>query len=236
MVSTNGQPFASGRVIDALLEHPPDYLICAIDGLTEQTNAVFRIGARLQTILDGVHALADGKRTRGQPLPILHMRYIVMKHNQHEVSELRSFAAEHGFDLLTVRTLSSIPVGEQSPHLAMVPDDPRYRAYEHAPDGRKVRRDDYLCQHAFGNPLVLADGRLVPCDQHYDGQHAYGQLDEQTSFAELWFGRAAARFRRVVRDDRHSLTLCHDCCFADRPANESSIEMHTFGEAVRSAW
>ena len=47
LLSTNGQCLDNDRVLEALIEEPPAYLILAIDGLTDQTNSAYRVGARL---------------------------------------------------------------------------------------------------------------------------------------------------------------------------------------------
>src|SRR5512139_2253123 len=44
LLSTNGQSLSTPRVQEALREHPPTYLIVAIDGLTDATNSVYRKG------------------------------------------------------------------------------------------------------------------------------------------------------------------------------------------------
>lgn len=80
-LSTNGQNFCDRKVVDALIENPPTYLIVAIDGLTDEVNTRFRKGARLTNALEGVRRLAELKRRRGAQLPVLHMRFIVMRHN-----------------------------------------------------------------------------------------------------------------------------------------------------------
>ena len=105
LLSTNGQCLDSDRVLEALIEEAPDYLILALDGLTDQTNSAYRVGARLAPILHGVERLAAMKRERGLAKPVLNMRFIVMKHNQHEVGLLDEFAARHGFELLTIRNI-----------------------------------------------------------------------------------------------------------------------------------
>jgi sulfatase maturation enzyme AslB (radical SAM superfamily) len=54
LISTNGQNLDQPGVQRALRKNPPTYLIVALDGLTDETNAVYRKGARLAPALDGV--------------------------------------------------------------------------------------------------------------------------------------------------------------------------------------
>jgi organic radical activating enzyme len=87
LLSTNGQHLDRNEVIEAIMQHPPTFLIVAIDGLTDETNSRFRVGARLAPVLEGMRRLVEiKKRMRGQ-LPVFQMRFIPMKHNQHELPQ-----------------------------------------------------------------------------------------------------------------------------------------------------
>jgi MoaA/NifB/PqqE/SkfB family radical SAM enzyme len=222
LFSTNGQNLEDDRVTDDLLREPPYYLIAALDGLTDETNSQYRRGARLEGALHGIRRLARLKRERGQELPVLLMRFIVMKHNEHELPRVREFAVENGFDMLTIRALGLRDVGEPA-HKQFVPDSEAYRAYAYR-GGERVRREDYICQLAFCFPTMLADGTLVACDQDFNGTAAFGQVGRDGSFADVWFGDRAARVRREIRESLDAFSFCRICPFADRLTSECSVE------------
>lgn len=71
LVSTNGQCLNNQRVLTDLIDQPPTYLIVAIDGLTEQTNSKYRVGAKLDPVLKGIRQLAKLKLQRARrPLEV----------------------------------------------------------------------------------------------------------------------------------------------------------------------
>lgn len=230
LVSTNGQNLNKDRVLEGLIEAPPTYLIVAIDGLTNRTHALNRPGAQLERAVEGVRRLAEMKRERQQEYPLLHMRYIVTRHNQHEVGRVKDFAIENGFDFLSVRSLVIIDADE-SEHRARVPDLERFRAYDYD-HGERVKRDDYVCQHAFLYPAVFADGTVVPCDQDFNARHAYGRIGVDGSFAEIWFGQKAAAVRKTIRSARETFSFCRNCPFADRPTGTTSVEALDLRERI----
>jgi radical SAM protein with 4Fe4S-binding SPASM domain len=222
ILSTNGEPLGNPRVRQALLAEPPEYLIVAIDGLRPETHRQYRVGSDLQAVLAGVRALAEAKRSAGRSLPRLHMRYIVMKHNQHEVPDVGHFASEHGFDLLTIRGLSIID-DEESFYRRLAPDRKDFQSYRYQ-GPQRVLRSDFLCQHAFNLPAVFVDGTVVACDQDFNASHPYGRLDEGRSFRDLWYGAPARRLRGTIRDRRMDLSFCRNCPYADRPINTCSLQ------------
>ena len=58
-LSTNGQNLDNEKVLQALISYPPTYLIVCIDGITDETNSLFRVGAKLKPVLTGVRRLAQ---------------------------------------------------------------------------------------------------------------------------------------------------------------------------------
>ena len=225
MLSTNGQSLDTPRVQEALRAHPPTYLIVAIDGLTDETNSVYRQGARLAPALNGVRALADWKQRTGSRLPVLHCRFLAMRQNEHEIPALRKFAAEAGFDMVSLRSLSVIDSAADA-HRRLVPVDEALRAYRY--DGsRRVQRADFVCcQRAFSFPTVLTDGRVVSCERDFNGQRPYGVVGRDGSFGAIWRSAQAAAVRRVIRDSPAQYSFCRNCPFADRPISSCSFESY----------
>jgi radical SAM protein with 4Fe4S-binding SPASM domain len=224
MASTNGQVLDREPVLDALLAHPPTYLIVALDGLSDETNAQVRVGARLAPALAGVEYLAREKRRRGQRLPVLILRTIAMKHNQHELPRGRTFAAEHGFDVFALRSLATVPTpAAGAQHDRLIPDAARLRAYEYR-NNRRLRRDDFVCMQPFWFPSVFADGTVVACEQDVQASRPLGRVAEGIRFSDLWRGAAAAELRREIRGDRAAPSFCRDCPARDRPRHDVTLE------------
>lgn len=58
LLSTDGQNLDDREVLQALIRYPPTYLIVCIDGVTDETNSIFRVGAKISPALAGVRHLA----------------------------------------------------------------------------------------------------------------------------------------------------------------------------------
>jgi radical SAM protein with 4Fe4S-binding SPASM domain len=221
-LSTNGQNLDDETVLKALIDYPPTRLIVCLDGLTDETNSVFRVGANVDVALNGVRHLARMRSQRGAHLPVLHLRYIVMKHNEHEVSRLPAFAKENEFDELTIRSLVMIDAPEDA-HRELIPDDERFRAYGYR-DSERISRRDFICEKPFAHPTVLADGTVVACDQDCNAQQPCGSLADGSSFADIWWSDRAAEVRRTIRDNPERLSFCRNCPFKDRPVGTCSVQ------------
>lgn len=224
LLSTNGMPLRHESVREALVEHPPTTLIVAIDGITDETNSRFRVGAQLEPILTGVRKLAELKRRRKASYPVLQLRYIVMSHNEHEVEHLEKFAREHEFELLTLRSISIFDTPEaDAVQGGFVPENELLRAYKYK-EGKRQKRDGFVCTMPFWFPGVFAGGEVVSCDQDHSARHVFGRLDGTNTFREIWFSKQAAEVRKLVRDESEKLSFCRNCPYADRPTTDCSLE------------
>lgn len=221
-LSTNGQNLDDERVKRALIDYPPHYLFVCLDGLTDETNSVNRVGAKLAPALAGVRDLVQMRRQKNARLPVLQFRYIAIKQNEHEIPQLLEFAVKHQFDELIIRTLSIIDAPEEA-HRELVPDDGKFRAYGYS--GReRVGRSDFICEKAFTFPAVFADGTVVACDQDCNAQQPYGNLSDGSSFASFWWGKRASEIRKTIRDNPMSLSFCSNCPFKDRDVKDCNIQ------------
>jgi MoaA/NifB/PqqE/SkfB family radical SAM enzyme len=238
LLSTNGQRLNHPGMTELLLREPPSHLIVALDGLTDATNSKFRVGARLEPAITAVRRMAEEKRARRLAWPVLHMRFIIMKHNQHEVAEAEAFAREHGFDVISFRTLSIIDC--ESPdqvHGNLLPDTQAWRGYEYEA-GKRVRKKDFICQEPFWFPTLLADGTLVACEQDYNASLPMGVVAEQSSFNGVWWSAQAADVRRMIRDHPERFSFCRNCPYADRQSSDVSVEFRTLrpGGMIPEKW
>jgi radical SAM protein with 4Fe4S-binding SPASM domain len=224
LLSTNGQNLNQSWVQEALTTHPPTYLIAAIDGLTDETNSVYRRGAKLRPALEGVRELADWKRRTGAKLPVLHLRFMAMKQNEHELPHVREFARDAGFDMVSIRSLSIIDSTENQ-HRDLIPLSDLLKAYTYD-GGKRVRRDDFVCQHAFTFPTMMADGRIVSCEQDFNVSQPYGTFTKDRDFDGIWYSQEASAIRETVRDRPEDFSFCRNCPYADRPISSCSLESY----------
>jgi len=221
VLSTNGQSLIKEEVREKLLMDPPTQLIVAIDGLTDETNTHYRVGARMDLTLEGVHKLLEERQRRIQDGPHINMRYIVMEHNEHEVEQVESFARQHGFDSLSLRSLSTVEHRDNAQR-NLAPTVPEYKAYNHE-DGAAGKRENFTCHIAFTFPAMFVDGTITACDQDANALHAIGRFEGKHSFKDIWFGHKAAAVRKIIRDDRNRFSFCRACPFAERDSNTCNI-------------
>jgi MoaA/NifB/PqqE/SkfB family radical SAM enzyme len=86
----------SEKIIKALLDNDVEMLEVSLDGATKDTYESIRIGGRFETLKRNLEALRKAKEARGTARPELRFRWVLMRRNLHEVSELIDLAHEAG--------------------------------------------------------------------------------------------------------------------------------------------
>jgi MoaA/NifB/PqqE/SkfB family radical SAM enzyme len=90
--STNGHPFSRRRNAEKVVRSGMDSLIFAVDGISQQTYQLYRQGGDLEKVVEGIRNVVETKESLGSVTPLINLRFIVMKHNEHEIGEPEKFA------------------------------------------------------------------------------------------------------------------------------------------------
>lgn len=86
------------RVVDSGLNH----ITVSLDGAGEETYVKYRVGGHFEQVFDNLKTLIEIKRRRRSPFPVVEWQFLVMRHNEHEIPDVRGLADEIGVDVLTL--------------------------------------------------------------------------------------------------------------------------------------
>jgi radical SAM protein with 4Fe4S-binding SPASM domain len=83
---------------EKIVESGLDELVCSLDGATQETYEMYRVGGNLQAALDRAKRIIEIKKERKVKTPHITWVYLVFAHNEHEVEIARKRSEEMGFD------------------------------------------------------------------------------------------------------------------------------------------
>lgn len=234
--STNGHLFERKKHAEKLVRSGIDSLIFAVDGITQQTYEHYRQGGDLEKVIAGIKNVVSVKRALNSETPLVNLRFVVMKHNEHEIPRLKDFAEQLGVDVLTLRSLYPYDDGNSCATEAdgneFLPENPEYQRFVYDPETRsRVRRKHNPCKTLWNNPAIHWDGKVCPCTFDPHDKHVLGDLDQET-FRDIWFGASYRKLRRQFRKDYQHLDLCSECTNAFEGgacSTEDIVETWVFG-------
>lgn len=133
------------KLADGLVRSPLDLLIMSCDGASQETYAQYRVGGNLQRVITNMHLMVRKKKEVGNQRLCLRWRFLVFRHNEHEVEEARRMAAAIGveFEAAPMRTDMAKEILEPVEKSLerdgnWVPSNEVYSAYNMAAKTRKV--------------------------------------------------------------------------------------------------
>ncbi|MFA5099934.1 MAG: radical SAM protein [Candidatus Omnitrophota bacterium] len=152
-MSTNLQHLKA-EYVARLVSSGLDLLTVSIDGITDDTYNRYRRSGKLSVVLDNIRALVNTKKTLRSHWPVINLQYLVMEHNEHQVSEARKLAHCIGVDSFELK-----PVGVARDMMKLLPKDPRYvrRVY------KKNAAPRQACWWLWSTFVILWDGTVIPC-------------------------------------------------------------------------
>ncbi len=105
-LSTNGSLWSDAKC-RAIVEAGLDEVVFAVDGLSEESYSVYRVGGTLSEVVKGLSRLRDVRDEVSSELRIV-FQFIPMSHNEHEVANVRDFALGVGADSARLKLSSSV--------------------------------------------------------------------------------------------------------------------------------
>lgn len=110
-VQTNGTTLTA-RVIDLLVRHGAELVVCSLDGATAETFEGIRRRAKLGKVLGNLEALVEAKRAAGVDRPNLAIEFVAMRRNIEELPEVLEIAGRLGASEFAITELREYPLTE----------------------------------------------------------------------------------------------------------------------------
>ncbi len=193
----------------AVVKSGLDSMIISLDGVTQESYSHYRVNGSLDTVMEGIRNLVAAKAELHSKTPYLFLQFLVMKHNEGEIPELKKLARELGVDRLLIKTLQVMTFEEA---LEWLPENDKYRRYKVGENDFTVKKGKGACPRPWLTTLVDWDGLVVPCCFDKNGEHALGNMNE-SDFLTIWQGKKYRGFRSRLLRNRESIDICRNCNF-----------------------
>lgn len=208
ITSTNGH-FLNEENARKTIESGLDRMIISVDGTTQEVYEQYRKAGTLENVLQGAKNVVKWKKKLKSKTPHLIFQFLVVKPNEHQISEVYRLAEEIGIDEVKLKTAQIYDYENGSP---LIPTIDKYARYAEKNDGTWQVKNELLnhCWKLWHSCVITWDGMVVPCCFDKDATHRLGDL-KQTSFKTLWQGEAYQSFRQQLLQGRDQIDICTNC-------------------------
>lgn len=183
-------------------------IIISIDGARQETYEKYRIGGKIEKVIQGTRTLVETKRIHKSRNPKVIWQFIVFNHNKDEIEEVKKLALETGVDEIQIKS-AQIYDFEQGNE--MIPEGHEFSRYVSTPRGFKIASDlPNHCWRMWQGCVFTWDGNVVPCCFDKDAKHVMGNI-HSASFASIWKSPDYLKFRRQLANTRRNIDICSNC-------------------------
>lgn len=204
--STNGH-FIDNRRAVKIVEAGLTRIIFSVDGSTQESYARYRVGGELEKVKKAIQNVVQAKKEKNSKYPVVVMQFLVFRHNEHEVPEMRRLAKELGADRLEIKTAQFNDFGNGQ---VEAPDNSRFSRYSNAKTQELQKRSYNHCWRQWHSAVITWDGRVSPCCYDKDSIYCYGNLADTD--AKVVFGNQQdLDFKNKVLFDKEKINICNNC-------------------------
>lgn len=207
MTSTNGNLMLRRDLVNRLVASGLDELIFSIDGLTQETYEIYRIGGHLDVVIEGMKAVRRRREELQRKTPRIIMQWLPMKHNEHEIPLLRAKAAEWGADKVEIKT-TQVYTDDQARDF--LPQTEALRRYERIGKKWETKRRYQSCKRLWFSTMIDWNGTVVPCCFDKDEDFPMGNAITE-DFKSIWHSPAYQQLRTTLIRDGRIKEMCANC-------------------------
>lgn len=183
-------------LLDELCDAGLDYLTISLSGATQETYEQYHRKGNPDLVFENTRHLIEYRGKKNLKKPVVEMKYLLFKHNVHEVEMARSLAKEIGVDIFR-----DVRGGGEEKSLV---DEGQ------APE-RKVRIN--FCHQLWHLALINADGGVSPCCFLFFKEDDFGEYSKN-SFPHIRQNRRFVMARKLFNPSATvdlPLDLQHPC-------------------------
>ncbi|OYZ02341.1 MAG: radical SAM protein [Sphingobacteriia bacterium 28-36-52] len=187
-----------------------DRLIISIDGTSQDVYQQYRVGGKLEKVIEGASNIVKWKKQLKSKTPFVFFQFLVVKPNEHQIADIKKLGKEIGVDQVRFKT-AQVYNYEEDPN-KLIPTNKKYSRYKIGADGKMKVKSGLKnhCWKLWHANVITWDGLVVPCCFDKDAMHQLGNLKTQ-SFKETWKNNNYHQFRTELLNSRKNIDICSNC-------------------------
>lgn len=206
--STNAH-FLNRETAKKVVECGLDRLIISLDGTDQETYVKYRRGGDFEKVISNIKTMVEVRKESKSKHPFLELQFLVLKHNEHQIQEIKKMGAELGIDKVVLKTAQVYEFEEGND---FIPDLDKYARYKKQDDGTYQIKNKLpnKCFRMWSGCVITWDTQVVPCCFDKDADYRFGNLKNQ-DFNKIWRNDDYQNFRNQILQDRSKIDICRNC-------------------------
>jgi len=186
-----------------------DKLIVSIDGTTQETYEQYRKAGNLEKVKEGLKNIVKQKKLLSSSTPEVAVQFLVVKPNEHQLSEIKQLVKDFGADSLILKSAQLYDY-KNGNHLLTSFD--KYSRYRKKTDGTYEIKNKLKsrCSRLWNSTVITTDGEVLPCCFDKDAKYSAGNLNTE-NFKDINNNEKYKSFRKRLLSGRKNIDICKNC-------------------------
>lgn len=193
------------EVLEGLVKYRFRSIVCSIDGASNETYAVYRVGGNFETVIENIRKINRFKEKYRSEYPRLTWQFVIFGHNEHEIPKAKAMARELNMEFR--------PKLSWDPNFSPVRDLEFVRrevgfdvaSREEYEEKYGVHYARGTCHQLWHEPQINWDGRVLGCCRNYWGDFGANAFKDgllkSVNSEKMKYARAMLLGKRVARGD-----------------------------------
>ncbi len=204
--STNGH-FLTQQNCEKIIESKLDKLIISVDGATQETYEIYRKNGNLNKVLEGIKTLVDEKLKRSSTLPFIELQFLVFKHNEHQIKEMKQLGKLLKINKISIKTAQFY----NSNNYKYLTQITKYSRYNLVNGKLKIKKKlKNSCWRMWHSAVITIEGDVVPCCFDKNAKHTYVNV-EKIDIKEIRNLKEYKQYSTVILKNRKNIDICNNC-------------------------
>jgi MoaA/NifB/PqqE/SkfB family radical SAM enzyme len=200
-VSTNFDLRMTEGFAERIISSGLSRLIISADGASQESYEKYRVGGTFENVLRNMKAVSAAKQRAGAATPRIQWRFLVFRHNEHELDRAKGMAEEIGVDLELCAPYIAIGDERYRDWVSTIPYFNKYTA-DAEPSSPRLKTGpatkDGACDWLWMSAAINSNASVSPCCGIWEEKHDFGKIG-QLGFEEVWNSRVYRSARSFMK-------------------------------------
>jgi len=202
ITSTNAH-YLNKKNCEKIINSGLDRLLISLDGTNQEIYEKYRIGGDFSKVINGIKTLIETKAELNSNAPYTILQFLVFKHNQHQIEEIKQLGKKLRVDKVEIKTAQIINNYEIN---TSIDKFSRYKNKKLEPKSKLPNH----CKRMWNSVVITIDGNISPCCFDKNSNHKYGNYSD-ISFKEIRKHKNYLAFSKKILASRKSIDICTNC-------------------------
>ncbi len=205
-ISTNGH-FLNKENCKRVIHSGLKKIIISIDGTDQETYEKYRLGGNFNKVISGIKNLVLVKKELKSIYPKIHLQFLVLKHNQYQLAEIKRLSKVLGVNKLK---LKSAQIENFTQNSDLIPNISKYSRYFKKSHYQTKTKLPDKCFRIWSTAVISWEGILIPCCFDKNLEFNLGNINKN-SMLKLWKHNIFNNFRKTILHNRKKVAICRNC-------------------------